>query len=561
MRGANRLGLGLVLVLAACTQAVAQQGRGPRVLTVEQWRQDLRALVEHVHKEHRNPWAQISADDFDEAAPDLDARLASLTDSAVVVEMAALVARLGDGHSRLSLPVAQGEGQGRAHTATPAPAEGALLLRRYPLELYHFDDGLYVVGATDQHVDLIGSEVVGFGSRTTSAALEAVRRVANADNEMGHKLAGPRLLGIAELCEATGAAADAGRLALRVRDRAGQERDVVVAPLPADVVPKYVQAHERPGAPVPLWLKDRERAHWFQHLPEQRAVFAQINAIRDAPGQSMAQFASDLAAFVEANPVDRVVLDLRWNGGGNNYLNRSLVLALARSPKLRRFGALFTLTGRYTFSAAMNLASQLELWTGTLFAGEPTGSTPSHYGDARRFTLPNSGLSVRLSSIYWRDWNVNEKRTSIAPDLPVALSGRDYFDGRDPVLEAVVAFRAPERVAEQLLWVLDRGGLDAASRYLYVTRSDPATAGVDFFAELRQVGRTMLERGRPADALRVFQQNLRDRPDAFEAHADAGEAYLAAGKTAEAVTALAKALAIKPGDPRAQALLEKARAK
>ena len=53
--------------------------------------------------------------------------------------------------------------------------------------------------------------------------------------------------------------------------------------------------------------------------------------------------------------VKKVVLDLRLNGGGNNYLNRGLVLALLGAEGLNRYGRVFTIIGRNTFSAAMSL--------------------------------------------------------------------------------------------------------------------------------------------------------------------------------------------------------------
>src|SRR6267143_154269 len=51
-------------------------------------------------------------------------------------------------------------------------------------------------------------------------------------------------------------------------------------------------------------------------------------------------------------------------------------------------GHLFVITGRLTFSAAMNLASRLEHETHATFVGEPTGSRPNHYGEAVTLTLP-----------------------------------------------------------------------------------------------------------------------------------------------------------------------------
>jgi len=544
---------------ATRAQSSVQPQKSPRILPVEKWREDLQFLVEKVESAHRFPFSKITKEAFEGAAADLQTRIPSLSDHDIVVEMAALVARLGDGHSRLSIPVVQGEAQGRAHTATPAPADRELLFRRYPVALYLFNDGLFISGATASHTEFIGAEVVRIGRMTASEALEAVRRVANVDNEMGHKLYGPTLLGLAEVCSACGVVDDMENLPLLIKDTAGKEREIVVKPQGPLVPVEYLQAFELPGRPVPLWLKNRTDPHWFEYLPEKRTVFCQVNACQDKPGETMAVFASKLADFIAANPVERLVLDLRWNGGGDNYLNRSLILALTQSPKVNRFGRLFTLIGRTTFSAAMHLTSDLEHWTNTLFAGEPTGSTTSHYGDSRRHTLPNSGLTLRLSTIYWRDWTTDEKRPWIAPDIPAELSSKDYFGGTDPVLEAVLGFEAPGDMAGQLLWAYERGGFDAAYDRFYKFSNDPNTAELDIQADLHRFGRALLEKAKFAEAVLVFERNAADHPDSFEAHLDLGEAYLGAGKKAEAAKSLEKALSLRPGDARAKELLEKLR--
>jgi tetratricopeptide (TPR) repeat protein len=540
-----------------CAGAPAQES--PQILTVEKWRADLRFLIEKVEPAHRFPFSKVTKEAFEGAASTLEARIPLLSDHDVVVEMAALVAMLGDGHSRLSLPIAQGEAQGRAHTETPAPADRALLFRRYPVALYLFSDGLFISGAAASHTEFIGAEVIRIGGMTAAEALRAVRNVANTDNEMGHKLSGPIFLGLAEVCSACGVVEDMENLPVLIKDPAGKEREIVLKPQDPLTPVKYVQSFELPGHPVPLWIKNRTDPHWFEYLPDKRAVFCQVNAIQDKPDETMAAFAAKLANFIEDNPVEFLILDLRWNGGGNNYLNRSLILALTQSPKVNRFGRLFTLIGRTTFSAAMNLTSQLEQWTNTLFAGEPTGSTTSHYGDSRRHTLPNSGLTLRLSTIYWRDWTVDERRPWIAPDIPAELSARDHFAGIDPVLEAVLGFEAPADLAGQLLWAFDRGGFDAAYNLFYKFRTDPETARRDISADLHLFGRALMERKKFGEAVRVFQQNAADHPESFEAHLDLGEAYLGAGNKAAAAKSLEKALSLRPGDARTKALLDKVR--
>ncbi|EJF11579.1 hypothetical protein [Pontibacter sp. BAB1700] len=77
--------------------------------------------------------------------------------------------------------------------------------------------------------------------------------------------------------------------------------------------------------------------------------------------------------------------------------------------------------------------------------------------------LPNSKLTIRVSTIYWRDWDVDEKRPWTAPDIPVGYTSADYLQGRDPVLEAVLAMPTTGTVASTMQQVYERAGFRSAT--------------------------------------------------------------------------------------------------
>jgi len=150
-----------------------------------------------------------------------------------------------------------------------------------------------------------------------------------------------------------------------------------------------------------------------------------------------------LLAFIEDHPVDQVVVDLRHNFGGNNGLNLALIHMLIRCTKTRDPGTLFAIVGRQTFSAAMMFSVDLEKHTHVIFVGEPTGSSPNHYGDSRKLQLPNTGITVRVSTLYWQYSNPHDERPWIEPTMPAPVSSQDFLSGRDPALEAILAAVAP----------------------------------------------------------------------------------------------------------------------
>lgn len=95
------------------------------------------------------------------------------------------------------------------------------------------------------------------------------------------------------------------------------------------------------------------------------------------------------------------------------------------------------LTDRAIASAATNFSVDLDRLTNAIFVGEPGNGQPRLNGDAVVFRLPYSGVQVMISTMVWNLSGPYDTRRWIAPDIPVALTAKDYFANRDPVLEAV----------------------------------------------------------------------------------------------------------------------------
>lgn len=104
-------------------------------------------------------------------------------------------------------------------------------------------------------------------------------------------------------------------------------------------------------------------------------------------------------------------------------------------------GRLFVLTDRVTFSAASNLATELEQTTDATFVGEPMGGGLNFWDDVRFIDLRNLAVPMRvgISTRYWQKSFPDDPRLTIDPDLPVPVRAADYFAGVDPVMETVIA--------------------------------------------------------------------------------------------------------------------------
>jgi C-terminal processing protease CtpA/Prc len=148
----------------------------------------------------------------------------------------------------------------------------------------------------------------------------------------------------------------------------------------------------------------------------------------------------------EAGDVERVVLDLRLNGGGDNTTFGPLIQAIQESPDLNRRGKLYALISRHTFSAAGNFITVLQRDTEAILVGQPTGGAPNQYGDARMLTLPHvPWLRVSIATRYHVFGIDGDERVTHEPELMVPLTAADYFSRSDRVLETALNDRPDAR--------------------------------------------------------------------------------------------------------------------
>ena len=261
---------------------------------------------------------------------------------------------------------------------------------------------------------------------------------------MGVRAWGPVLLTMPEVLHAVGLAPDPTRATFRLATAQGT-RDVTlsaVGPYPmltgeTDLTwmkrPGWVDARDR--AAEPLWLSQPRNTYWYRVLPETRSIYCQLNAIQQKPNDSLHVFLTRAVAAADSSKAERFILDLRLNGGGDGSWNRDIVRALIKS-RYDAPGRLVVITGRRTWSAAQMLINELENIADVEFVGEPSASRGNVYGDSKKIVLPNSHLTVRVSSLYWQQSDPRDTRDFIDVNVSAPLRFGDYAAGRDPALEA-----------------------------------------------------------------------------------------------------------------------------
>lgn len=411
-------------------QALSPPEVHPDASRAEGWRADLEYLIALIRRQNpvydRTPLPAA----FVAAAERFHRQVPDLTDEEAAVEIQRMLGMLGQSHNDLLFPFVP-------------EASGRLTFTNLPLTLYYFPDGLYVVDARPPHEDLIGSRVVRFGTTDAADAISAVEGLIVRDSESQVAWFAPTFLRIPEVLQAVGVIKKTERVAMTFTGPAGGTRTLELEPTGLERRPKLIPSRV-PGAPEPpLYLRDVSEPHWFEELPYQQAVYVQLNQVVDEREETLGQFGIRLRRHLAGQPqIQNLILDLRHNNGGNTYYYTELLRTLIAFDA-QESHRLFVITGRNTFSAAQNLAVDLDRLTNAVFVGEPTGGKPQASGDPPPFILPYSGLEGELATVIWALSSPRDRRPWISPDIPVALTAEEYFGNRDPVMEALVGIMEP----------------------------------------------------------------------------------------------------------------------
>lgn len=438
------------LVFAAALLAAAPA----LALPADAWQRDLAALRSAYATTHPNPWHKLPQAEFDRMADRLSADIPSLDDRQVMARMIELIAATGEGHTRLTLPLPESAGVFLGHAKTEAPK--VPVFATAPIRLTAASDGYVVTAAAPKYQRLVGAALVSIDGKPVGAIETAMLPLVNGDNAGMRRAYLPSFIMLPDLLRVRGVTAGT-HARWRFRLPNGHEVEERFAAL-AD------------GADL-AWANEVDAGPFSLKRLGGGIILARISEIANGPDQRLAAFADQVYAAADATPDARLVIDLRGNPGGNNFLIDPLVRGAVSRPALWTPGHLFVLIDAKTFSAAQNLVNAMERWTPAVFVGEPTGAAPSSYGDSKRITLPESGLTLRVSSLYWQDTGPLDKRDATAPHLPAPRTVADLQSGRDPALAAIRSLSQPQGSA-QGSW---------AAPFTYVYR--PATLRVRFDAE------------------------------------------------------------------------------
>ncbi len=415
---------------------------------VDAWRQDL----DHVERRFLAYDRSYSDDTRAEAVRRLEqlrGELGQLSDPEIVVRLSQIAALADNAHTRMYL------------------LRNRLALRRYPVRMWWFRDGLYVVRASPEYANMLRCRVTTIAGVDVQSLRDQVGELF-AGNESWVNYKSPYFMASPEILQGLGVLdTDAARFAVECNGGI-QEIEITpdtlialtrptenwwsLSPLHVDSTFQTVSAFDTTAVGVPLYLQQPSQHYWMIYLAELDVLYLQYNRSQNmSDGPSFSDFAESVFAEIDGRDIRAVAVDLRFNTGGNQGTARAFFEELASHPKVA--DRLFVITGPATFSAGLYHAGQLAEGGRARLVGQHPGDHLDSWSEGGNIVLPHSGYTMHFANGFHSGSTAEPPSgvrlmsdlsvESLEPGVPVQMSFVEYVRGEDLALHE--ALRRVER--------------------------------------------------------------------------------------------------------------------
>jgi hypothetical protein len=383
------------------------------------WLEDINFLSSELPRKHKNLFFHKNKEDFFKEIASLKTDIEFLSDYEIKLAIAKIVASIRD-----------------AHTSVPL-----LINLLLPLELYWFSDGIYVIAAPLEYTDILYCKIKKVNKIAIDEVIRILRSIISYENETYFKSQLPKYFPAIELLYDLGIVNDIDGLELTFEDKNKEIRTLEIKSFRLKESREklsIINADLISSNNLPLYRIDSHKHYWFQYIDTYKIVYFKYNVCRDMLPTDVGTFCKKLIEFIEDHPVEKLIIDLRNNFGGNSSLLDSFIDDINHCSKINKKGSIFVIIGRETFSSALLNALALKENTSAIFLGEPTGGKPNCYGEVQRFTLKNSKLIVCYSTKYYKTIE-DDNLPSFLPDINIALTIQNYINNEDPCLDYIIS--------------------------------------------------------------------------------------------------------------------------
>lgn len=401
--------LTLLCFLSGCSQKPVQTE------TISNPRQeDLKYFCETLEKRHKNFYAKISKEEFGKEVEKIEKQTDNMTEVEFYFSLKHLLSLIGDAHTNVSYR-----------------KEPPLTILNFSIKEY--EDGWYLMKLPETEKEHLGELLVSINGASIGTVYEKSKTIISYENKAWAKQMFLQIVTCKEALEYLGILKKDAPLILETKNKAGKISRLTLETENTSAIVKELKPEENP---VTAFRK--YELYWAEPLNE-KIYFIQYNSCAEAEDFPMKDFAKKVKNDLKEGNYEKVILDIRYNGGGNSTIVKPLQKVL-KKWKESTGQELYTLIGNSTFSSGVFCAVQMKEDLGAALVGQPTGGNVVSYGDIEGFELKNHPFQVTYSTKYF-ELLKGYSRDSFYPDFGVIPTLEDYLKGVDTEVEYILKLK------------------------------------------------------------------------------------------------------------------------
>lgn len=411
----------LAVLLAACGPAAGNSGSSGSTQSsgVEKtpMEEDLDLFTSTLEENHKNLYANISKEEFQAEVEQVRAELPGMSEGQFYYSLRRLLSLVGDAHTSLGFT----DSNYRHLTALP-------------FAVMYFEDGWHLMMLEEQNQQYLGYRLLAIDGTPIDEVYAKAKTIMSYENESWTRQQFSNTINFLDALKYLGIVGeDADSITLTIQKGEGS---------PEETLPLKGMNEEEIFAAAILQVERREtpataaRGYYRTLDLGDGAFFLQYNTCQEAEDLPMAEFVELTSDALCAGQYTKVILDLRYNTGGDSRIFEPMIEKLGELKEQQGF-QVYVLIGRNTFSSAIINSIQAQEALDAVLVGEQTGGSVNGYGELQSFQLKNTPIQVYYSTKYF-ELIPGYDKDSLYPDQPVAQTYADYVAGVDPEVQAVL---------------------------------------------------------------------------------------------------------------------------
>jgi hypothetical protein len=419
----------MVTALVVCSSLwIAAGTQAEKAIPPAALRQDLQTLVSTIERVHPDMYAYTTKEAFAARRAEVLRRIDRPMTSLEFFKLAApLVTALRSGHTYMVIP------GWTEHLQTDG--------RFHPFDVYWHGDEVILAHYYGEQSLPLGGTILSINARSATALLLDLSGYFPAEGEETNRfeLERPGLLH-----ETLWSEFQTAELRLEIRDLEGRIHKYVIRPSKLKELVREKIPHHDQGL------------FSCRYVSELHAAVLGIESFSLKDRAEFNAFLDRSFSEIQTREVTSLIIDLRDNPGGARFgvdallshlTDRQVVLQPGESPlaeaisKLKSHkatpfrGRVVVLIGKRTTSAAMGCAAAIQHHGLGVLVGEETADRLHFFGEGRRFTLPQSGLTYVVASDRTIVIGGKGRSGGLKPDYEVKQRPQDTARGADTVLD------------------------------------------------------------------------------------------------------------------------------